>query len=159
MFDSNVGCSPVCRTANKNVKKKMAWGSPSKSIPDPYPSTPPGRPQEKRGRENAPPLNHTRPHALNIGRVLWGSGPPKHLVPMLMRTKASSPQPLAGGCGGLRVGGLIRIWKPPLTRGPPDPAPPCVKWGTFVPHYHFTQGGGIWGSLNTFYDNNLHISL
>ncbi|PIO13567.1 hypothetical protein AB205_0056810 [Aquarana catesbeiana] len=33
-------------------------------------------------------------------------------VPMLMGTRASSPQPLPGGCGGLRVGGLLESGSP-----------------------------------------------
>ncbi|PIO15510.1 hypothetical protein AB205_0145920, partial [Aquarana catesbeiana] len=73
-------------------KKKTAWGPPK----NPYQTLIRAcnlESRRKRGLdESAPPLlNRTRPHALNIGRVLWGS-PPKHLVPMLMRTRASSPQ-------------------------------------------------------------------
>ncbi|CAI9577146.1 unnamed protein product [Staurois parvus] len=41
-----------------------------------------------------PPLNNTRPHALKMGGCFGvGGAPPKHLVPMLMGTRASSPQP------------------------------------------------------------------
>ncbi|PIO15511.1 hypothetical protein AB205_0145920, partial [Aquarana catesbeiana] len=81
----------ILRGTPAKIIKKNDVGVPLNSIPDPSACNLESR--RKRGLdESAPPLlNRTRPHALNIGRVLWGS-PPKHLVPMLMRTRASSPQ-------------------------------------------------------------------
>ncbi|CAI9566150.1 unnamed protein product [Staurois parvus] len=73
--------------------KKNGVGSLFQSTPNPYPSMQPGRSGKGGGRLSTPP-NHTRPHALNMGGCFGAGGlPPKHLVPMLMGTRASSPQP------------------------------------------------------------------
>ncbi|PIO40340.1 hypothetical protein AB205_0092940 [Aquarana catesbeiana] len=105
---------------------KNGVGVPPKSIPDPYPSTQPGRPQKKRGGERSSPLlNHTRPLALNTGRVL--GGPPKAPCPHVDGDKGLIPPTLAWWLWESGGGGLIGIWKFPLTRGPPDPGPRYVN--------------------------------
>ncbi|PIO27240.1 hypothetical protein AB205_0079670, partial [Aquarana catesbeiana] len=108
-------------------KKKTAWGPPK----NPYWTLIRARNlagRRKRGGDEraAPPLlNRTRPHALNIGRVLWGS-PPKHLVHMLMRTRASSPQPWPVVVGVCRRG-AYRNLEDPFNKGTPRsrPSPLC----------------------------------
>ncbi|PIO12702.1 hypothetical protein AB205_0149490 [Aquarana catesbeiana] len=115
----------------------MAWGSPSKSIPDPYPSTQPGRPQEKRGgRESAPPPEPYQaicpqhwegalgsPQS-TLSPCRWGQGPRPH-NPCLV---------VVGVCGR----GAYWNLEAPLTRGPPDLAPPCEMVRGYFP-YHFTK--------------------
>ena len=110
-------------TPRQNFFLKMVWGPPK----NPYQTLIRARNlagrRKRGGDERAPPLlNRTRPHALNIGRVLWGS-PPKHLVPMLMRTRASSPQPwpvVVGVCGR----GAYRNLEAPFNKGTPRSRPP-----------------------------------
>ncbi|CAI9610831.1 unnamed protein product, partial [Staurois parvus] len=79
---------PLSAHAAQQVRK--GGGTSERSLPEPYQATCPQH-----------------------GGCFWAEGPPpKHLVPMLMGTRASSPQPLSvvvGVCGG-----LIGIWKPPL---------------------------------------------
>ncbi|PIO05212.1 hypothetical protein AB205_0049960, partial [Aquarana catesbeiana] len=65
--------------------------------------------------------------------------PPKAPCPHVDGDKGLIPISLAQWLWGYAVGGLIGIWKPPLTRGPPDPGPPCeLVTGTLYP-YHFTK--------------------
>ncbi|CAI9599856.1 unnamed protein product [Staurois parvus] len=65
----------------------------------------PGRSGKGGRRASTPPLLiHTRPNALNMGGCFRAGGAPlpKHLVPMLMGTRASIPQPwllVVGVCG------------------------------------------------------------
>ncbi|PIO12703.1 hypothetical protein AB205_0149490 [Aquarana catesbeiana] len=127
----------ILRGTPAKILKKMAWGSPSKSIPDPYPSTQPGRPQEKRGgRESAPPPEPYQaicpqhwegalgsPQS-TLSPCRWGQGPRPH-NPCLV---------VVGVCGR----GAYWNLEAPLTRGPPDLAPPCEMVRGYFP-YHFTK--------------------
>ncbi|CAI9581971.1 unnamed protein product, partial [Staurois parvus] len=95
-----------------DFKKKMAWGSPQ----NPYQTLVRScslAGQERGGKRVPPPPEPYQATCPQHGGVLWGRGssPPKHLVPMLMGTRGSSPQPWVVVVG---VYGLIRIWKPPL---------------------------------------------
>ncbi|PIO10642.1 hypothetical protein AB205_0007990, partial [Aquarana catesbeiana] len=92
--------------------KKMAWGSPQKSIPDPYLSTQPDRPQEKRGDESAPPPEPYQATCPQHGEDALESKP---LCPHVEGNKGLIPTTLAQWLWGSLGEGLIGIWKPPLT--------------------------------------------
>lgn len=70
----------------------MPWGSPLKSIQDPY------------SKRVSPLLDHARPYALNIEMVLFGgckANPmASQLVFLLMGTRSLSPDPWPNECWG-----------------------------------------------------------
>ncbi|CAI9540270.1 unnamed protein product [Staurois parvus] len=73
----------------------------------------PGRSGKGGGMSERPPPNHTRPHALNMGGCFGVGGlPPKAPCPHVDGDKGLFPTTLAGGCGGLRAGGLSESGSP-----------------------------------------------
>lgn len=79
-----------------------------RSSPDLYPSIQPCRPG-KRGAN----MHHPEPHQATC------------LVPMWMRTRASSPLIWAGGCGSLRAGAYWNLKAPLENKGTPDTCLQC----------------------------------